>query len=85
MAADAGRNRILSRIHRALVAQGRQRIYRVFMRPKCAAARLRVCPQEVQCEATCVVGNKLEPVAVGRLERFVADFAVGRGWRSLQV
>lgn len=45
----------------------------------------RVCPQEVQCEATCVVGNKLEPVAIGRLERFVADFAVGRGWdRSVQ-
>jgi homotetrameric NADPH-dependent glutamate synthase len=40
----------------------------------------RVCPQEVQCEATCIVGNKLEPVAIGRLERFVADFAVGRGW-----
>jgi glutamate synthase (NADPH) small chain len=40
----------------------------------------RVCPQEVQCEATCVIGNKLQPVAVGRLERFVADFAVGRGW-----
>jgi homotetrameric NADPH-dependent glutamate synthase len=40
----------------------------------------RVCPQEVQCEATCVIGAKLEPVAVGRLERFVADFAVGRGW-----
>jgi glutamate synthase (NADPH) small chain len=40
----------------------------------------RVCPQEVQCEATCVIGNKVEPVAVGRLERFVADFAVGRGW-----
>lgn len=40
----------------------------------------RVCPQESQCEATCVVGNKLEPVAVGRLERFVADFAVSRGW-----
>ena len=40
----------------------------------------RVCPQEVQCEATCIVGNKLEPVAVGRLERFVADYAVGRGW-----
>ncbi|HTY63374.1 MAG TPA: NADPH-dependent glutamate synthase [Acidobacteriota bacterium] len=42
----------------------------------------RVCPQEVQCEATCVIGNKLEPVAVGRLERFVADFAVGRGWEK---
>jgi glutamate synthase (NADPH/NADH) small chain len=40
----------------------------------------RVCPQEVQCEATCVIGKKLEPVAIGRLERFVADFAVGRGW-----
>lgn len=40
----------------------------------------RVCPQEVQCEATCIIGSKLEPVAVGRLERFVADFAVGRGW-----
>jgi len=43
----------------------------------------RVCPQETQCEATCVVGNKVEPVAIGRLERFVADFAVGRGWDEL--
>ena len=40
----------------------------------------RVCPQESQCEATCIIGNKLEPVAVGRLERFVADFAISRGW-----
>lgn len=40
----------------------------------------RVCPQEVQCEATCIIGRKLEPVAIGRLERFVADFAAGRGW-----
>ena len=40
----------------------------------------RVCPQESQCEATCVVGRKLEPVAIGRLERFVADFALGRNW-----
>jgi glutamate synthase (NADPH/NADH) small chain len=40
----------------------------------------RVCPQETQCEATCIVGRKREPVAVGRLERFVADFAAGRGW-----
>jgi glutamate synthase (NADPH/NADH) small chain len=42
----------------------------------------RVCPQEIQCEATCVVGKKREPVAVGRLERFVADFAAGRGWEE---
>ena len=43
----------------------------------------RVCPQEVQCEATCVVGSKAEPVAIGRLERFVADFAVGRCWEKM--
>lgn len=33
----------------------------------------RVCPQEVQCEQTCILGIKDEPVAIGRLERFVAD------------
>ena len=33
----------------------------------------RVCPQETQCEATCVVGNRFEPVAIGHLERFVSD------------
>jgi glutamate synthase (NADPH) small chain len=34
----------------------------------------RVCPQEEQCEAKCVVGKKGESIAIGRLERFVADF-----------
>lgn len=34
----------------------------------------RVCPQEEQCEVKCVVGKKNGPVAIGRLERFVADF-----------
>ena len=34
----------------------------------------RVCPQESQCEAHCVRGIKGEPVAIGRLERFVADW-----------
>ncbi|SHJ66875.1 glutamate synthase (NADPH/NADH) small chain [Anaerobranca californiensis DSM 14826] len=34
----------------------------------------RVCPQEDQCEKLCVVGIKNEPVAIGRLERFVADW-----------
>lgn len=33
----------------------------------------RVCPQEDQCEKLCVIGVKDEPVAIGRLERFVAD------------
>ena len=35
----------------------------------------RVCPQESQCESRCVRGIKGEPVAIGRLERFVADWA----------
>ncbi len=34
----------------------------------------RVCPQETQCEAKCTLGIKFEPVAIGRLERFVADY-----------
>lgn len=36
----------------------------------------RVCPQETQCELECIVGKKLEPVAIGRLERFVGDYAM---------
>jgi glutamate synthase (NADPH/NADH) small chain len=39
----------------------------------------RVCPQESQCEKQCVVGNKFEPVAIGRLERFTADWAADKG------
>ena len=34
----------------------------------------RVCPQETQCEAKCTLGIKFEPVGIGRLERFVADY-----------
>lgn len=34
----------------------------------------RVCPQEVQCESRCILGKKSEPVAIGRLERFVGDY-----------
>ncbi|MDD4332148.1 MAG: NADPH-dependent glutamate synthase, partial [Methanosarcinaceae archaeon] len=39
----------------------------------------RVCPQETQCEARCVLGKKGEPVAIGRLERFCADYERGKG------
>ncbi len=35
----------------------------------------RVCPQETQCEIQCMLAKKMEPVAIGRLERFVGDFA----------
>jgi glutamate synthase (NADPH/NADH) small chain len=34
----------------------------------------RVCPQETQCEQRCALGKKFEPVAIGRLERFAADY-----------
>lgn len=39
----------------------------------------RVCPQETQCEATCVMGRRGEPIAIGRLERFVADWERDHG------
>jgi glutamate synthase (NADPH/NADH) small chain len=43
----------------------------------------RVCPQEVQCESKCVLGKKDEPVAIGRLERFVADWERENGKISI--
>jgi glutamate synthase (NADPH/NADH) small chain len=42
----------------------------------------RVCPQEDQCEGVCPVGETLEPVAIGRLERWVGDMAIKEGWTS---
>ena len=43
----------------------------------------RVCPQEDQCEKVCVVGKKDQPVAVGRLERFAADWERTKGEVSI--
>ena len=43
----------------------------------------RVCPQEEQCEQKCVVGKKNEPVAIGRLERFLADWERSQGELSV--
>src|SRR5271169_3346110 len=45
-----------------------------------AAVCGRVCPQENQCEGVCIVGESLEPVAIGRLERFVGDQAIKEKW-----
>ena len=45
----------------------------------------RVCPQENQCESKCVLGIKGEPVAIGRLERFVADYAREHGLDKVEV
>jgi len=43
----------------------------------------RVCPQEDQCEGVCPVGDTLEPVAIGRLERWIGDMAIGNHWRNI--
>jgi glutamate synthase (NADPH/NADH) small chain len=43
----------------------------------------RVCPQENQCEGVCTVGDTLEPVAIGRLERWVGDTAIAEGWSKI--
>ena len=62
----------------ALVAQGRfHDAYEVIRSTNSLPAICgRVCPQETQCEARCVCGIKGEPVAIGRLERFCADYAM---------
>ena len=39
----------------------------------------RVCPQEEQCEHKCILGRKGEPVSIGRLERFLADWEASKG------
>ncbi len=39
----------------------------------------RVCPQEIQCEGACILGIKGEPVAIGKLERFVGDWGHEHG------
>lgn len=49
--------------------------YRIISRSSSLPAVCgRVCPQEKQCESKCTLGIKFEPVGIGRLERFVADY-----------
>lgn len=43
----------------------------------------RVCPQEIQCEGLCIVGKRGEPVAIGNLERFAADYERENGTGAL--
>ena len=59
-----------------LVAEGKfEEAYQVISKSSSLPAVCgRVCPQESQCEGLCVRGIKGEPVAIGRLERFVADW-----------
>ncbi len=65
----------------ALVAEGNfEAAYGVITETNALPAVCgRVCPQEKQCESKCVRGIKGEPVAIGRLERFVADWHMAHG------
>lgn len=45
----------------------------------------RVCPQESQCEAKCILGIKGESVAIGRLERFAADYEISQGCKVPEI
>jgi len=65
----------------ALVAEGKfEEAYRKIRETSALPAVCgRVCPQERQCESKCVRGIKGEPVAIGRLERFCADYHMAHG------
>ena len=65
----------------ALVAEGKfEEAYEVIQRTSSLPAVCgRVCPQETQCEGKCTRGIKGEPVGIGRLERFVADWHMKNG------
>lgn len=60
----------------SLVAEGKfEEAYQVITKSSSLPAVCgRVCPQETQCEGKCIRGLKGEPVGIGRLERFVADY-----------
>jgi glutamate synthase (NADPH/NADH) small chain len=64
-----------------LVRQGEftKAVRKVWERNALPAVCGRVCPQEAQCEGQCIVGKKDQPVAIGNLERFVADHERANG------
>ncbi|MBF0118192.1 MAG: NADPH-dependent glutamate synthase [Desulfobacterales bacterium] len=59
-----------------LIGEGKfaESIKKIWEKNSLPAICGRVCPQEIQCEGKCIVGKKAEPVAIGNLERFAADF-----------
>src|SRR4030067_2916867 len=65
----------------SLIKEGQflEACYKVKEKNALPAVCGRVCPQESQCESLCLVGKKGEPVAVGNLERFVADYEAEKG------
>jgi glutamate synthase (NADPH/NADH) small chain len=63
-----------------LIAQGEftKSILKLWEKNSLPAVCGRVCPQESQCQGRCIVGKKDDPVSIGNLERFIADWARGR-------
>jgi len=64
-----------------LVSEGKfsEAIRKIWEKNSLPAVCGRVCPQEIQCEGECVLGKKGEPLAIGNLERFVADYERAHG------
>ena len=59
-----------------LISEGKfsEAVRKIWEKNSLPAVCDRVCPQEIQCEGECVLGKKGEPLAIGNLERFVADY-----------
>jgi len=60
-----------------------QSIRHIWQKNSLPAVCGRVCPQEIQCEGLCIVGKKDDPVAIGNLERFAADWERENGTGEL--
>ena len=52
----------------------KEAIRKIWQKNSLPAVCGRVCPQEIQCEGNCILGKKDKPVAIGNLERFIADY-----------
>ncbi len=68
----------------SLAAEGKfeEAYYKIRETSSLPAVCGRVCPQERQCESKCIRGIKGEPVAIGRLERFCADYHMAHGGKK---
>ena len=68
----------------SLAAEGKfeEAYYKIRETSSLPAVCGRVCPQERQCESKCIRGIKGEPVAIGRLERFCADYHMAHGGKT---
>jgi len=66
-------------MHTRLPSRPRPAIKKVKEKNSLPAICGRVCPQETQCQKFCIVGKKGDPLSIGRLERFIADYELQKG------